>query len=149
MALIGTKKTTAPAKKVTKETKEPAAKSMKDLYAEGGAAKTKTSSTSSAKKEPVKYAQAYRVLERPVITEKAAHLGTENKYVFKVSLSANKIEVGKAVASVYGVKVEKVNLIRMQGKVVTRGRIKGKRKDYKKAIVTLAKGESIKLYEGV
>ncbi|MFZ4648326.1 MAG: 50S ribosomal protein L23 [Patescibacteria group bacterium] len=92
---------------------------------------------------------AYRVLVKPMITEKAAHLGTENKYVFMVSLDANKIEVAKAVNSVYGVKVEKVNLIRCEGKAVVRGRVKGKKKDFKKAIVTLAKGSSISIYEGV
>ncbi|MCX6795722.1 MAG: 50S ribosomal protein L23 [Candidatus Falkowbacteria bacterium] len=103
----------------------------------------------SKAKDGVKSSSAYRVLVKPMITEKAAHLGTENKYVFMVSLDSNKIEVAKAVAAVYGVKVDKVNLIRCEGKTVVRGRIKGKRKDFKKAIVTLAKGNSISIYEGV
>lgn len=119
-------------------------KSMKDLYSDS----TPGAKVSKAK-DGVKSSSAYRVLVKPMITEKAAHLGTENKYVFMVSLDSNKIEVAKAVAAVYGVKVDKVNLIRCEGKTVVRGRIKGKRKDFKKAIVTLAKGNSISIYEGV
>ena len=130
-----------------KPVKKPAVKkeekSMKDLYSDSAPVKA------GKGKEVAKSVSAYRILVKPMITEKAAHLGTENKYVFMVALDANKIEVAKAVASVYGVKVEKVNLIRCEGKTVTRGRIKGKRKDFKKAIVTLAKGNSISIYEGV
>ncbi len=132
-----------------KPVKKPAVKkeekSMKDLYSDSAPAAVKAGKG----KETVKSTSAYRVLVKPMITEKAAHLGTENKYVFMVALDANKIEIAKAVASVYNVKVEKVNLIRCEGKTVTRGRIKGKRKDFKKAIVTLAKGNSISIYEGV
>jgi len=92
---------------------------------------------------------AYRVLIKPLVTEKASVMGTLNKYFFEVAKEANKIEVAKAVYDVYGVKPEKVNIVRMRGKVVRRGRITGKRKDWKKAVVTLKKGDSIKVYEGV
>ncbi len=138
--------TSSTEKKPVKSTAKKEDKSMKDLYSDQIAPAAKAS---KAKGGSAKSLTAYRVLVKPVITEKAAHLGTENKYVFVVSLDANKIEVAKAVTSVYGVKVEKVNLIRCEGKAVVRGRVKGKRKDYKKAIVTLAKGNSISLYEGV
>lgn len=141
MAISSTEK--KPVVKKTAAKKESS--SMQDLYAEKSAPSVKASKG----KDTVKSLSAYRVLVKPIITEKAAHLGTENKYVFMVSLDANKIEVAKAVSSVYGVKVEKVNLIRCEGKAILRGRIKGKRKDYKKAIVTLAKGNSISIYEGV
>ena len=92
---------------------------------------------------------AYRHLIRPLITEKATHLGAENKYVFVVEPSINKIMVKKAIEAVYGVKATKVNLINQDGKRVIRGRIKGQRKDWKKAIVTLAKGDTIQVYAGV
>jgi large subunit ribosomal protein L23 len=146
--------------KEEKEVKKPVAKkpvvkkaapkkdeaSMKDLYSDASSEK-KSGTKKSA--PATKYAGAYRVLVSPLVTEKAANLGSLNKYAFVVSTSANKIEVAKAVQSVYGVKVETVNIISMKGKRVTRGRIKGQRKDWKKALVTLKKGDSIQLYEGV
>jgi large subunit ribosomal protein L23 len=115
-------------------------KSMKDLYNEGD---KKTS------KKGVKNSVAYRVLVKPLITEKAANLASLNQYAFVVSASANKIDVAKAVFEVYGVKPEKVNIIKVKGKVVNRGRVTGKRKDFKKALVSLKKGDSISIYEGV
>ncbi|NIA18342.1 MAG: 50S ribosomal protein L23 [Actinobacteria bacterium] len=96
-----------------------------------------------------KYGNAYKVLVKPLVTEKASVMGTLNKYFFAVAIGANKIEIAKAVQDVYGVKPISVNIIRMQGKSVRHGRTMGKRKDWKKAIVTLKKGESIKVYEGV
>jgi len=140
MAISTTEK--KPAKKPVTKKEE---KSMQDLYSTPASSVAKTGKA----KEGAKSSSAYRVLVKPMITEKAAHLGTENKYVFMVSIDANKIEVAKAITSVYGVKVEKVNLIRQQGKAVVRGRVKGKRKDFKKAIVTLSKGSTISIYEGV
>lgn len=142
------------AKKINKEDKKPAGKpvaekaavAMQDLYNETapaakiGAAKTAVAAASR---------DAYRILVKPLITEKATNLGAENKYVFVVSRDANKIAVAKAVKAVYGVKPVKVNLINVAGKKVTRGRIHGCRRDWRKAIVTLAKGETIKIYEGV
>jgi large subunit ribosomal protein L23 len=121
-------------------------KSMKDLYAEEATKKTgrskKNTSTSN-------FDGAFRTLVKPLVTEKATELSAQNKYAFVVNTVANKIEVAKAVYAVYGVKPLNVNIISMKGKTLTRGRIKGKRKDWKKAIVTLKKGESIKIYEGV
>ncbi|MCK9438821.1 MAG: 50S ribosomal protein L23 [Patescibacteria group bacterium] len=92
---------------------------------------------------------AYRILVKPLVTEKAANLGSLNQYAFVVSDSANKIDVAKAIFEVYGVKPEKVNIIKVKGKVVSRGKITGKRKDFKKALVSLKKGDSISIYEGV
>lgn len=116
--------------------------SMKDLYSEASSGATKKQ---SARKTSI----AYRVLERPLVTEKAANLGELNQYVFIISTSANKIDVSKAIFEVYGVKPLSVNIVKMKGKAVSRGRITGKRKDFKKAIVTLKKGDSITIYEGV
>lgn len=138
-------KKTAPAKKTVSVKKE--AVSMKDLYSDSSDKKAGSAKKSSAPK--TKYDGAYRVLVKPLVTEKAANLGTLNKYAFVVSTSANKIEVSKAVSTVYGVSVADVNIIAMKGKKVSRGRIRGQRKDWKKAIVTLKAGDSIQLYEGV
>jgi large subunit ribosomal protein L23 len=86
---------------------------------------------------------AQRVLVGPRISEKAAKQSGMNKYVFNVSGKANKVEVKKAVEQVYKVKVEKVNMVRIEGKNRSFGRTKGKLSDYKKAIVTLKEGQTI------
>ena len=91
----------------------------------------------------------FDVLIRPIITEKTTLLMQENKYTFQVPLAANKVEIRKAVESIFNVKVEKVATIRVLGKTKRMGRTMGKRSDYKKAIVTLKAGESIELFEGV
>ena len=91
----------------------------------------------------------FDVLIRPIITEKTTLLMQENKYTFQVPLNANKVEIRKAVESIFNVKVEKVATIRVLGKTKRMGRTMGKRSDYKKAIVTLKAGESIALIEGV
>ncbi|MFA6194208.1 MAG: 50S ribosomal protein L23 [Patescibacteria group bacterium] len=89
------------------------------------------------------------MLVSPLITEKATTLVGENKYVFVVASGANKIEIAKAIKATYGVTPLQVNVINVSGKKVARGRIAGQRSDWRKAIVTLAKGEAIKIYEGV
>ncbi len=140
-----------PAKKAVAKKEAPAkesAASMKELYSPESSAK-KSSSSSKKAAPKSNYKGAYRVLESPLVTEKAANLGALGQYAFVVAEGANKIEVRKAVEAVYGVSVQGVNIIRMQGKRVSRGRIRGQRKDWKKAIVTLKKGDSIQLYEGV
>ncbi len=102
-----------------------------------------------ALKKKDKYGSAFRVLVRPLITEKISNLSELNKYAFEVYLDANKIEIAKAINEVYGVMPTKVNIIRMKGKVVRVGKIKGRRKKWKKAIITLSKGENINIYEGI
>ncbi len=133
-------------KTVKKDTKKTEETSMKDLYQEKD---SKKGSGSKAKKTKQNSSIAYKVLVKPLVTEKATNLVAENKYAFVVALNTNKLEVAKAVKSVYGVDVEGVNIIKMKGKRVSRGRIRGQRSDFKKAIVTLKKGQSINLYEGV
>ncbi|MFA6106871.1 MAG: 50S ribosomal protein L23 [Patescibacteria group bacterium] len=128
-------------------------KSMKDLYS-GTAAKPtaakKTKGTGSAGAGEKKvYGSAYKVLIKPLVTEKASVLSSLNKYNFSVSLGANRIEVAKAIFEVYGIKPVKVNIINNKGKKVRYGKIKGVRKDWKKAVVTLPAGKSINVYEGV
>ena len=92
---------------------------------------------------------AYKVLIKPLITEKATDLALENKYCFVVPTSVNKSEVAKTVMNLYGVKPTKINLILKRGKKVRRGRKFGRTSDFKKAIVTLAPEDKIELYEGV
>lgn len=91
----------------------------------------------------------YDVIQSPVITEKAT-LGSENNQVtFKVAIDATKPEIKKAVEALFDVKVTKVNTLRQEGKVKRFRGIKGKRAEYKKAMVTLAEGSSIDVTTGV
>ncbi len=75
----------------------------------------------------------------PRLSEKASAQVRLNKYVFKVGLNANKIEIRKAIEKSYGVKVAAVNIVRMEGKSRRYGKFQGKTSGFKKAIVTLTK----------
>lgn len=91
----------------------------------------------------------YDIIRAPVITEKATMGSEHNQVTFKVPLDASKPEIKAAVEGVFGVKVNAVNTIVSKGKVKRfRGRI-GQRSDVKKAIVTLAEGQSIDVTTGV
>ena len=92
--------------------------------------------------------EARDILVRPLITERTTQLMAEGKYVFVVAKAANKIEIAKAGAEVFKVKVAKVNTVNVTGKKKRMGRTEGKRPDYKKAIVKLAPGETIEFFEG-
>ena len=87
------------------------------------------------------------ILIRPLITEKSTQLMEDGKYVFVVAKKANKIEIAKAVAEVFNVKVANVNTVNVSGKMKRMGRFVGKRSDYKKAIVKLAPGETIEFFQ--
>ncbi len=91
--------------------------------------------------------EARDILIRPLITEQSTAMMAEGKYVFVVAKAANKIEIAKAVAEAFKVKVESGNTVNVTGKVKRMGRSVGKRSDYKKAIVKLAAGESIEFFE--
>ena len=90
------------------------------------------------------------VVLRPMITEKATELGGENKYAFEVRRDANKSQIKEAVQKGFDVKVESVNVMNVKGKP---RRVRGNRikhgPDWKKAVVTLAPGDKIELFEGV
>ncbi len=89
------------------------------------------------------------VLIEPILSEKATDLREQNKYTFNVSPRASKIQIKEAVRKLFNVKVEDCTVINVQGKEKRlRGR-PGKTASYKKAIVKLAAGESIKDFEGV
>ena len=93
----------------------------------------------------------YDIIIRPVITEQSMEAVADKKYVFMVDINSNKTEIKAAVEEIFGVKVAKVNTIRMQGKVKRVGNNPaGKRADYKKAIITLtADSKTIEFFEGM
>jgi large subunit ribosomal protein L23 len=92
----------------------------------------------------------YDVLKRPLITEKSTlQKEMANQLSFEVDRRANKVEIRRAVEKVFGVKVVGVRTIQMQGKVKRHGRLLGQRRNWKKAIVTLAQGEHVEFFEGV
>ena len=94
-------------------------------------------------------AEAYRVLIKPLITEKGSYLGQNNQYIFEVAPATNKIEIRKAIRKVYGVDPIKVNVINYNGKEIRYGRSEGRTKQWKKAIITLATGQKIEIQEGL
>lgn len=136
--------------KKEEEKKEAAPQeSPKKATEKKGTAKKKKGSEAAPAEGTKKHGIAYRVLIKPIITERSGDLGVYNKYVFEVAVNANKIDIAKSIEEVYGVTPTKVNVINKRGKRVRFGRLQGKRKDTKKAIVTLPQGKSINVYEGV
>ena len=93
----------------------------------------------------------YDIIKRPVITEQSMEAIADKKYVFMVDIDSNKTEIKAAIEEAFGVKVAKINTIRMQGKVKRTGAYPaGRRAAYKKAIVTLtADSKTIELFEGM
>ena len=94
------------------------------------------------------------VLIKPILTEKAnSQQDKLHRYAFKVARKANKLEIKKAVESFYGVNVVDVNTVVVPGKSKVRytkaGYIAGKKPAYKKALVTVAEGDSIDLYANI
>ncbi len=92
----------------------------------------------------------YDIIKSPLITEKTTiQKEAFNQVSFKISREANRIEVKNAIENIFNVKVAGVRTMQVKGKTKQRGRIIGKRKDWKKAIVTLMQGERIDFFEGV
>ena len=150
--------------KKSKEVGSPAVKSSaveapatdnKKIVSPKEPAKVNNAKEPAAKKKPVakipilQSADLQGILVKPLITEKATNLSQLNQYVFEVSKSANKIQVAQAIEARYGVRPKKVNVLNNQGKVTRRGRTVGKTKDWKKAIVTMPQGQTIKVHEEV
>ncbi len=124
----------------------------------------KTSSSKSAPKKPAKKVKtaaaagdvvridrglSSKLLLTPWVSEKAAQHADAGTYVFRVPISANKVEIQKAVESLWKVEVDSVRTIRGKGKVFQSRARRGKRANWKKALVTLKTGQTIDLYEGV
>ena len=92
----------------------------------------------------------YEIIRRPLITEKTTiQKESFNQVTFEVDRKANRVEIKRAIEKIFNVRVAVVRTMQIIGKVKRRGRILGKRKDWKKAIVTLMPGERIDFFEGV
>ena len=94
-------------------------------------------------------AQTNRILIRPVVTERSTSLQAQDKYVFEVALDATKVMIKLAVEKLFSVHVLNVNTVRTRGKTKRFGPRVTQKKSWKKAIVTIAPGDSITLFEGV
>jgi len=91
-----------------------------------------------------------KIILRPLLTEKNALLKeTQNRVAFEVAKDANKLEIKRAVEEAFKVSVEAVNVVNVKGKVKRLGRNLGKRRDWKKAVITLKEGSTIEFFEGV
>jgi len=91
----------------------------------------------------------YDIIRAPVITEKSTMGSEHGKVTFRVALDATKTEIKAAVEGLFGVKVTAVNTVRQEGKRKMFRNRPGRRSDYKKAIVTLADGQTIDVTTGV
>tara|TARA_B100000242_G_C42938268_1_gene435104 strand:- start:270 stop:593 length:324 start_codon:yes stop_codon:yes gene_type:complete len=93
--------------------------------------------------------KSYKIVIRPIITEKATKLSEFNKIVFQVASKSNKNEIKSAVEKLFSVKVKSVNIINIKGKIKRFKGVLGKRNDIKKAIITLQEGNTIDISAGV
>lgn len=111
--------------------------------------KKKDAATAGAPAKVEARAWHYDVIVSPVITEKSTQASEQGKFLFNVKLDASKSDVKQAVEALFNVKVSKVNTHNRMGKIKRFRNTTGRRADTKKAIVTLAKGQSIDLGSGV
>lgn len=90
--------------------------------------------------------EARQIIIRPVITERSFDMQEYNRFTFEVAKTASKIEIAKAVEEIFDVKVLKVNTVNVKSKKKRMRNIEGKTRTRKKAIVTLAEGDTIELF---
>jgi large subunit ribosomal protein L23 len=91
----------------------------------------------------------YEIIKRPLITEKTnIQKEIANQLTFEVDRRANRIEIKQAIETAFKVRVAKIQTMQVRGKAKRRGRFVGKRRNWKKAIVTLMPGERIDFFEG-
>jgi len=92
----------------------------------------------------------YDIIKRPLITEKTSiQKEVSNQVSFEVERKSNRVEIKRSIEKIFNVKVIGLQTMQVKGKKKRRGRIVGKRRDWKKAIVTLGPGERIDFFEGV
>ena len=91
----------------------------------------------------------YNTILSPIVTEKATQVSEKNQFVFKVRIDSNKKEIKKAIEKLFKVKVKNIKTIKIKGKNKVFKGTKGKRADYKKAIVSLKEGENLDYSGGV
>ncbi len=93
---------------------------------------------------------SYDIIIKPILSEKSFSGIQMKRYTFKVAKNATKVDIKRAVEEVFGVEVEKVNTVNVQGKIKRRGATEGKRPDYKKAIVQLTESsKSIEFFDSL
>jgi len=146
------KKDTKPKASVKKADKKPATKKTdKPAEAKKTASEGKKDDKKDKKKGTPKKAIsalfAYDIIREPVLTEKSDRGQMSGKYTFYVSLDANKVEIARAIKELYGVKPVSVRVANLKGKAVRFGRTQGKRKNRKKAVITLKQGDIISVTE--
>ncbi|MBW2599001.1 MAG: 50S ribosomal protein L23 [Deltaproteobacteria bacterium] len=92
----------------------------------------------------------YSVIKKPLVTEKSTIArDEENKYFFEVDRGATKIDIRNAVEKIFKVKVVNIHTVNVAGKKKRVGKTAGRKRSWKKAVITLAPGSSIEVYEGV
>ena len=91
-------------------------------------------------------ATAYDIIIRPIITERAMSGAADKKYVFEVAKDANKVEIRQAIEAIFNVKVVKVNTLNVKSKPKRVRYQEGRTRTWKKAMVTLAEGETIEIF---
>ena len=91
----------------------------------------------------------YAILKRPLVTEKSTLMQDDGRYVFEVAMTATKLEIKEAVQESFGVTVIKVNTMNVKGKMKRFGPRFSQKRSWKKAVVSVAPGDSITLFEGV
>lgn len=126
-----------------KEKKEDVLVEKKETKEEKESLKKKKSLKTTFEK--IDIGDAHRVIVSPLVSEKATDLISCNQYVFKVRNCANKVEVKKAVSRLYGVIVTDVRIINIPKKRRRLGRSEGYKSGYKKAVVSLKKGDKIEI----
>lgn len=132
-------------KAVKKEVKKAVKKEPKKIVSKEIKKEEKKESADVPSKAKKASEVACLTLKSPRVTEKSTDLTKNNQYVFNVYNGVNKSEIRKSVQDVYGVKVVAVKIINIHPKRRRLGRIEGWRKAYKKAIVRLAKGQTIEV----
>lgn len=90
---------------------------------------------------------SYKIIIRPLVTEKNTNLMALNKYSFEVERNASKPQIRQAIEAIFNVSVTDVHTMNVRGKLRRRGREFGYTRDWKKAIVTLAEGDRIEIFE--
>jgi len=145
MALLNRFKRTRRDEKKPKKGPQPVAKTEKKPTKKKPEAEVKKAPTQIAKPRKGVVKVAPRVLKSPHVTEKATFLQDQDSYVFKVYSNATKPEIKKAIEEIYGVNVLKVRTINVPRKKKRLGRTTGFQSGYKKAIITIKKGENIEV----
>jgi large subunit ribosomal protein L23 len=135
------------AKQVVKDDAAKSVKPKKESKAKKPAAKKPEKKEQKAIKIVSK--KSTQTLLDPVISEKTAQLSDAGVVVFRVAKGVNRVEVRDAFRELYNVTPVKVNMINMRGHQMRFGRTRGRTKDYRKAMITLPKGVTIDIFEGV